>query len=410
MVIHSESVHKDEILVGTEKDEVSSKEIANELAELYYALTGSNGAADCLKPCEFVNKLMGKLVQISKLPLQSELIEAIFKELRGRSGLNWRIEYVQNACMTAEELMEEDAMKLILRTWNDVSVAPPPILSVEDRMRHLERVLVSIPHAFKLKHMDSDGNVFKYYSNYEYLVRGEIQLLTELEADIWNKLWKTTQMKDLTFAHVGCGFPLTGIMLHILSGGAQVTLIDQNEELVQATKQLLQILEEQQVVGVGAIKVVCAHSSEVEFSSGSMKATSGARLILAADVVDIASSISCDTTAQIMKDCSVSVGAIRKRNVQGLSTLLYQRYQPDAEGAFKKISSVVPPKDHMSRNGHDRVVGILHTSNVCCCDLFINTRSLPPDNAAIRKTLAGPVVEVSHASEKSINFPPAHGK
>lgn len=331
-----------------------------------------------LKPGPVTNELLSSLVRVSKTPLLEAEVAAVFKLLEGRVDVHWDTRRLQSVSVIAEELMEENTLRLILRAWGTGSPQKQPSFgeTPEGKLELLHRVLVSVPDDFITNNADElDGRAFKYYSNYVHLVQGELKLLESLSSEAWYRAFKKKKLGDLKFTHVGCGFPLSGIMLHILTGGATVALVDRSQTVVSQVQQLLDLLRELEVIDADGINLVRADASQLTYSTDPRATGKDAEGFLCTDVLDISASVSSRSTNILMSDCARSVAAVRKRHVRGLSALLYETYEAPENLGFTKTASVVPPKDyHGPSKGNDGfVAGLLHASNVCCCDLYMNT-------------------------------------
>ena len=296
-------------------------------------------------------------------------------------------------------------------------------------------LVVHMPLHFQNQHPDSyPGLVFKYFQNYADIVTAELQLLKvpavlqnskatyhyssreELfdSNPVLNKLQKLApksqfatkfvacfpelfgyqNLKDLTFTFVGAGFPLTGIILHIETG-ANINLVDYDSKAIRSATEFIALAEEAGIVRPGAMRLFHADATEVVYLPGSkllpgmtrydgascppfcpMSPTMSGKIVVPTDILDLASALSAETTAKVIRVNASLVPIIRKRNVRGISEILYEHFSlSDHSGhTFRLAGEVTPPQKVASgATPAHLVTGLTSTVNVNSCQLYSNT-------------------------------------
>ncbi|KAL5256692.1 hypothetical protein ACHWQZ_G011824 [Mnemiopsis leidyi] len=298
----------------------------------------------------------------------------------------------------------------------------------------LETLVVHLPRSLKQQHPEVYTDLpFLYFLNYSELVVAELQLLrvpailqnsaatyhfsstsellknnpilraaSKLAAQSplieqfissFPELFGYRNLADKTFTFVGAGFPLTGIILHIETG-ASINLIDYDKDAVKTAKKFLAITEKLGVTRPGAFKVIMADARDVVYLPtrrlpGTIRRHDGAncppycptnpklsgKQIVPTDILDLASALSAEDTAQVIRENAALVPTIRKRNVRGISEVLYERFTlREGESNFRLAGEVTPPQKVVSgATPAHLVTGLTATRNINSCQLYVNT-------------------------------------
>jgi hypothetical protein len=298
----------------------------------------------------------------------------------------------------------------------------------------LEALVVHLPRSLKSQHPKIYTDMpFLYFLNYSELVTAELQLLKVpailqnsaapynfiSSADLLNnnpilrsalklsskspvierfissfpELFGYKNLADKVFTFVGAGFPLTGIILHIETG-ASINLIDCDENAVKTAKKFLEITEKLGITRAGAFSVILADARDVVYLPtaqlpGNIQRHDGvtcppycpmhpemsSKLIVPTDILDLASALSAETSAQVIKKNASLVPTIRKRNVRGVSEVLYERFiLSDHESNFRLVGEVTPPQKVLSGATPTHLVtGLTSSRNINSCQLYVNT-------------------------------------
>ena len=297
----------------------------------------------------------------------------------------------------------------------------------------LESLVVFLPRSLKLKHPEQYPELpFPYFINYIELVKGELQLLSTpaIQQNPANKnsfnsfsdimecnpilkaahqlssksaeikqfisgfpeLFGHRNIKDKIFTFVGAGFPLTGVILHIETG-ALINLIDYDREVVETAKKFLELTDKLGITRPGSIKVMLADARDLIYLPTSklpgnirrhdgptcsphcpMNQGMSGKRIVPTDILDLASALSPETTSHVININASLVPTIRKRNVRGMSELLYERYELKEGTNFRLAGEVTPPQKVISgATPAHLVTGFNSTCNVNSCQLLLNT-------------------------------------
>ena len=300
----------------------------------------------------------------------------------------------------------------------------------------LEALVVDLPRSMKLQYPKVYTDLpFLYFLNYSELVTAELQLLKvpailqnsaakyhfTSSGDLLNnnpilrsalnlssdspkierfisafpELFGYKNLADKTFTFVGAGFPLTGIILHIETN-ASINLVDYDKDAVRTARKFLEITEKLGITRPGAIKVILADATDVVYLPTSqlpgiikkhdadgltcppycpMNSEMSGKQIVPTDILDLASALSAETTAQVIKKNASLVPTIRKRNVRGISEVLYERFSlADHDSTFRLAGEVTPPQKVISgATPANLVTGLTASRNINSCQLFVNT-------------------------------------
>eukprot|EP00116_Pleurobrachia_bachei_P013083 sb/3473345/ len=96
------------------------------------------------------------------------------------------------------------------------------------------------------------------------------------------------------------------------------------------------------------------------------------KVVVPTDILDLASALPADITAKVIAENAAFVPWIRKRNVRGMSEVLYERFELE-DAKFRMIGEITPPQ--CAVNGATPahlITGLTATWNVNSCQLYMN--------------------------------------
>ena len=197
------------------------------------------------------------------------------------------------------------------------------------------------------------------------------------------EIFGVQELAKKVFTFVGAGFPLTGIILHILTGGASINLIDKNKRVVEDVRKLINITDNLGITCKGAIQIIHADAIEVEYlriqhahDPIHQQYNFNHRQIFT-DILDLASALPAETTKQILENNAKTISIIRKRNVRGASEFLYEKFTNNSNNNFCLIGEATPPQQLLSMSSDHRLVTcVSDPQNVNSSDLYINITEL----------------------------------
>jgi hypothetical protein len=342
-----------------------------------------------LYPCPVVNEALDRLVTISIYLYSKEKESTLMNRIQKDPETKKMVDGLRQIAIHAEASMEKDALDLIFK-----SVAKNPntytrivdslgerVLLKEPKLHQKAALLKALVVEFpkenqKLEPSLFQGLVFKYFDNYLNLVDSELKLL---KRDLSEKNdYILQEFSQKTFTFVGAGFPLTGIILHQRTG-ASVNLIDCDEEAVENAKRFLVYCEKCNIIKKDFIKVIHKNALDIQFFSknndnSGVDLRGNSKRILKTDILDLASAIPAEVTDEILKKNVHQNVLIRKRNVQGMSKLLYERYELKEDSSYDLVAEVTTPQDALTRGNLKKVVGITHHDNVNSCELYLRKK------------------------------------
>ncbi len=310
------------------------------------------------------------------------------------------------------------------------------------------------------------GMVFKYFDNYPTLVASELELLTTpfmlqneqapyfygnivdmldanpaivkalsaisskytsgVEAekavedfiDNFPEMFGVQNLSQKTFTFVGAGFPLTGLLQHIQTGGATINLIDYDEAAVEAARKLIAITESLGITKRDAIQVIHADARDVtyvplrnvnhEHPLHEMEYVGRQKYTVATDILDLASALPKDVTDHVMQVNAAAVPIVRKRNVSGISELLYEKFNLPPESIFRLAGHVTPAQKLLSGASPEHLVtGVMSPINVNSDDVYVNTSRFREKSEFL---ISIGKETISDTVTLSINQPEAQGK
>ena len=328
---------------------------------------------------------------------------------------------------------KEKIEAIVYNNCNIVTSVPLPN-TVEVKTALLKALVVDFPQQCQKADPERyQGMVFKYFDNYPPLVAAELKLLTtpfmqqnadapyfhkseegfteknsalqsaikkiragcgtSSEADKavqhfiedYPEVFGVQNLSEKVVTFVGAGFPLTGTLLHIQTEGATVNLIDYDEQAAKTAQNFIKITESLGITKPKAFGILHADARDVQYISRKDKDLGSCPLhdisyvgkkkyTIATDVLDLASALPRDVTNQIMQENAKDIPIVRKRNVSGISTLLYEQFNLPDESIFRLAGSVTPPQKVASgASPASMVTGLMDVINVNSDDVYVNT-------------------------------------
>jgi hypothetical protein len=403
-------------------------------------------SSKALAPCDVVNEGLSRFVGLPLKVFSPEKRERLFKLAALNPDTKEAVANLREIAIHAEEAMEQEALGCVFASAekasfiNDVKATARERLglaedadipkTVDARTALFEALITSVPRAYQATDPDGiKGLVFPYFGNYEPLVRTEMELLKrpfmlqgdgsyhydsaeELLADnpgiaemqqriteekgeaaaaAWTdrhpEIFGTRDLSDKVFTFVGAGFPLTGLFQHILSGGAEVVLVDYDRDAIDSARRLIGLCERAGIVDAGKIKLLHANALEVEFAprtasepliqdrGASSGVGGGLRYKVACDALQLASALPSEVTAKVLAENATKTPFAMKRNVQGVSEFLYEAFDLKAHAGlpFRMVGMVAPPqKIAGGATPEGWVTAQTSSVNVNSCELYVN--------------------------------------
>jgi|GEM_PF-5080298 len=339
---------------------------------------------DVLDPCPEVNQNLSELVgSVCLHTYDQKTIAAVLNQLTSNE-----VSTLRDLSLLSEESLEKSALKLIFKIFDQ---HPAPKLSQQVylmarklmaeegdsplQLAKFKALVYDLPVEFKAADPLLPGEPFVYFNNYKEIVEAELQLLTQNLPGTTSPLVHKDELNQQEFAFVGAGFPLTAIILHIKTG-AEITLIDINEEAVENGKKLLDLCEKLGIVVPGAMTVVHSDAEDCLFFKASAEPPESTKLHhIPVTILDLASALPKEITAKVIDDCTEGDIIIRKRNVDGMPQLLYPKYDHDSiESSFKLAGVVKPPYYPANTDNDNLLMGNAGHINVNSCQVLVKQR------------------------------------
>lgn len=401
-----------------------------------------------LAPCPLINETLSAAIELSLRKYTTTQLKVILNLIQQRE----EITILRNVGIYAEEAMEQEALNLIFRSINQYrtlwkvmvhnlyqSKFPTRCCNTTFLVDLLEILVSDFPRSVKGQNPTLFPELpFKYFNNYRELVIAELKLLqvpfimqnrdapyyyTSIQSffdlnailkKIFNEkdddedarrivtsypeLFGYKHFEELSFTFVGAGFPLTGIILSIITG-AKINLIDRNEKAISTARKFISFTNELGITHPGSIKVIHADATEVVYlpsnkissvhddhkksihhlSDTNIKRSKFTKeIIVQTDILDLASALPAETTAKVMSENAFLVPVVRKRNVRGVSELWYERFimpkEEEKRCGFRLIGEVSPPQTVVNKaTPSNLVVGLTSHININSCQLYANT-------------------------------------
>ena len=401
-----------------------------------------------LAPCPLINETLSAAIELSLRKYTTTQLKFILSSIHQREEMK----ILRNVGIHAEEAMEQEALNLIFRSTNNFhsqwkfiikdlyqSKFPTTCHGTTVLVDLLEILVSDFPRFAKEQNPTLFPELpFKYFNNYRELVIAELRLLqvpfimqnrdapyyynsvqsffesngilknilNEKDDDEdarrmvtnYPEIFGYKHFDDISFTFVGAGFPLTGIILNIVTG-ARINLIDRDEKAISTARRFISLTNELGITQPGSIKLIHADATEVFYlPSNKLSSTrddyktfthhlSGRIIkkskftkekIVQTDILDLASALPAETTAKVMNENAFLVPVIRKRNVRGVSELWYERFimskEEEKKGGFKLIGEVSPPQTVVNKaTPLNLVVGLTSPININSCQLYANT-------------------------------------
>lgn len=337
-------------------------------------------ASQALAPGDLVNKCLGDFVEMTLRIYSKSQLDKLQKIIGINPDASQAVNNLRQIAIHAEEMMEQEALDVIFKSVENnpadykqqiqkiVSDKYPDLKpkSKAYRAALLEALVVDFPQRNKNEHPETYPQmVFPYFENYPALIQAEMRLIT--------KPFGFHGLSRKTFTFVGAGFPLTGILQHIYTGGSKINLVEIDKQAADNAKKLIAILEELNITDKGTLTVIHADALDLDYAPRSRikdgKNLSGTTV--ATDILDLASALPSATT-NIMMEKATKVPVVRKRNTHGASNLLYEQYSLSENLEFTKYGVVAPPQKVLSMAVKDNIIGFTSPINVNSCELYIN--------------------------------------
>ena len=412
---------------------------------------------DALSPCQLVNNVLNQFVELTLKSYTPNRYHELIGLLSQNVAASTAVNQLREIAIHAEEAMEKDAVSIILnsvknnprqykRTINSLlkhrysfKLAPLTHDSMVAKITMLKILVVDYPRQLQknnpLKYKEM---IFPYFHNYTSMVQAELALLkvpfflqnstmsfeellmnnfevystlqeihnlyamdSERDTAIakfmgeYPELFGVQELSQKVFTFVGAGFPLTGIILHILTGGAKINLVEYNPNIVKTTSELINILEDLSIVDKGAIQIIYANALDLEFlpilnservtlQSQSTKFKSFK--VVFTDILDLASALPAKITRQMFEVNARSISIIRKRNVSGTSEFLYERFNDKIINSFHLVGEIAPPQQIVNQQtDFNTLIQVADPHNVNSSSLYINLASLKTNQQDYRR-------------------------
>ena len=411
--------------------------------------------AYALAPSQVVNDSLNEFVGLTLKVYAEKKLGSIFRVIQFNEASSEAVQELRQIAIHAEEAMEQEALGLIFKAVANnpegykeaienivreklaLSEGAPLPDDIRTRTTLLEALVVDYPAILQQAQPERyQGMVFKYFDNYEPLIKSELKLLTtpfllqnagaayfygseeemlasnpgissiidnirhqsasaeEADAKIkhfmddFPEFFGMQHLPEKTFTFVGAGFPLTGILEHIQTGGASINLVDYDATAVENAKHFISICESLGITNKDAIRVIHADARDITYIPRQnspeecslhqdVKYVGRQKYVLPTDVLDLASALPEDVTRDVMEHNAAIVPIVRKRNVDGISRLLYEQYTLPQDSSFRLGGKVVPPQKVMDNSDHiPLVTDISDAINVNSDCLYVNTNQL----------------------------------
>ena len=380
------------------------------------AISGRKG----LSPSPRVNKSLNDLVLLTLKQFTPDLqkqVLALCEEGPARKA----VDGLRQIAILAEEFMEKEGLELVFeavkrnpdtyktsvrrlareRLGIDQDSHLPT--TVEARLALFEALVVDYPRELQRAQPELyQGMVFPYFDNYAPLVKSELALLTtpfimqrqgtsyhfaggpeellthnpgliqvlkflqdkpaELKAfkEQHPELFGLQDLSEKVITFVGAGFPLTGVVQNIITGGMRVQLVDYDKGAVANAVQFISLAESVGAIEPGKFRMLQADARDITYVPSHQckegikehprNAAGKTVFTLGTDVLDLASALPCDVTEQVMEQAARAIPVIRKRNVEGMSKLLYEEFQLPANSIFHMAGVVTPPQKVIAKS------------------------------------------------------------
>ena len=408
----------------------------------------SRSAQYALAPCRLINENLSKLVKLTLNQYTQDQMKEVLKACSSDPTTFKQVSMLRQFAIHAEGSMEHEALDLIFTAANHFSLnllqLTRDLATTSQPKDLLHSLIVLLPQHLQSQQPNTyPGLPFPYFHNYPELIKAELQLLNVpailqnsaapyyypspedllsynpvLRAVLENngpvtksfissfpELFGHRFLQDKTFTFVGAGFPLTGIMIHIETG-ASVNLVDYDQEAVKTARKFLKLTEKLGITRPGAFNVILADAVDVLYmptqalpgvssyhsnSTGKLVVPTG-KLVVPTDILDLASALPTEVTAQVMRENALHVPIVRKRNVRGVSELLYERFILDeTNSSFRLAGEVTPPQKAVNGATPEHLItGFTASYNINSCQLYVNTRGYPAKLLYLENMLSSP--------------------
>ena len=391
------------------KDDKNGPEPTFQDEQTGLATSGKKG----MSPSPRVNKSLNDFVGLTLKQFTPELQQQVLKLCEEGLALK-AVDELRQMAIHAEESMEQEALALVfeavkrnpdtykadvhrlarkrLGLSEDVELLPT---TERARLALFESLVVDYPRELQEAQPELyQGMVFPYFDNYEPLVKSEqvllttpfvmqrkgtpyhfaggaedlllhnpglVEVLTYLEdkpaelkvfKEQHPELFGLQHLSEKVITFVGAGFPLTGVVQHIIGDGMRIQLVDYDAEAVKNAIHFIGLAENVGAVKPGQFQMVNADARDITYvpshrCNGIVKEVNSAgetHYTLGTDVLDLASALPRDVTEQVMEQAAREIPVIRKRNVEGMSKLLYEEFKLPSNSIYYMAGVVTPPQ------------------------------------------------------------------
>ncbi len=357
--------------------------IWQQLEEVYKCLSkrekNFSNVRKALYPCPEVNERLDRLVKTVLMFVSCEQENQIVRDFNIKKIL---VDNIRRISISSEACLEEKTFDVMLQL-NEVYKIQYIRKSLESlidasefkayskRFALFKALMVAFPRQLKSYFDISSCLSFRYFQHYENLVITELKLLTQPLPGSQKKPYAGRDLNKVKFAFVGSGLPITAIMLHIITG-AQIALIDCEKMAISKAESFIRFCEALGILSADKFSFLHANVLDIQFFS---EVGVKSKRVVEADVVDIASAIPRKTTRTLLNNNLNDVQWVRKRDVRGLSALLYEPfyevYPKDPKNRYELVSEVAPLQRVISGAiAKDKLIAISSQININSCDLY----------------------------------------
>lgn len=367
-----------------------------------------------LAPSPRVNESLNDFVVLTLKQFTPELQSQVL-DLCEEGPAREAVDRLRQIAIHAEESMEQEALELVFQAVDrhpdtykanvqrlarqKLGIAQDADLPAtpEAQLALFEALVVDYPRELQQAEPELyQGMVFPYFDNYAPLVTSELVLLTTPfimqrhgtpyhfaggPEELLNRnpglvqilkfledkpaklkafkeqhpaLFGLQDLSEKVITFVGAGFPLTGVVQSIITGGMKVQLVDYDKGAVKNAIRFIGLAESVGAVEVGKFRFLQADARDITYvpshqckegiKENPRNAEGKISYILGTDLLDLASALPRDVTEEIMEQAARAITVIRKRNVEGMSKLLYEEFQAPANSIYHMAGVVTPPQ------------------------------------------------------------------
>lgn len=272
------------------------------------------------------------LTDLFKYGLSSDQTDVFFKHLEAQQC----IQAIRIFSMSLEEQVENESIRQIYKYYQvHPHITKLPLNSTSEKKFLKLQEIMDAPEKLK----------FPFLEDYFHLVAGPLRDLNNTsQRNIFN-LNNTLKanapnLKNQHVTFVGAGFPLSGVMVHLLTN-ANINLIDIDENALKQARRFLVILDKAGVIDLKHFTLRLADGKNLLYGQKviSKKHIKTDILYLAAA---LPTQVKRDIFQKIHQDNNKDL-VIIDRYVSGIYKLLYEGKVPSSElTAFKTLSKIYP--------------------------------------------------------------------